>query len=83
MAQEAWIDCEVSRGMFSNERVVEVDTAPNSAFIVPADKIKDQITEGKGQVRAIIVKDNSKQFAILPTNRRDIVPWPSSGCVAS
>lgn len=73
MAQQ-WLKCNVSEGMFSNERVIAFNMRGNGSLeeFVPADKVEGQGKDGRVKVR-VITRDDG-QWAVLPTPYSETVP---------
>ena len=69
MSQRAWLRCEVTPGMFSNEYAVTIRTAddfPMSLF-VPEECLRDA-TLGEGQLR-VDVLDSDDNFSLVSLPR--------------
>lgn len=62
---EGWLACEVSDGMFSDERAV---TYGDTSVFVPADDVRQDV------VKITYFTDQGGVFAILPTAERTIIP---------
>lgn len=63
MVQEIFVECEVSPGMFSDEVVVQV---AGREYFVPKDRVRPN-GQGRGAVRAKLVKDGDGEWVVLPT----------------
>lgn len=71
---QQWLKCSVSKGMFSNERVIIFNIKGNGSLeeFVPADKVEGQGKNGRVKVR-VITRDDG-QWAVLPTPYGKTVP---------
>jgi hypothetical protein len=73
-AQEYWLECQLDRGMFSDEIAISyppVGQTIHSVF-VPISVVRG--TPGyRGKVRVNVFKRHGKTFAVLPTPERAIV----------
>src|SRR5271156_4517192 len=74
-AKQSWLECQLDRGMFSDEMAVTYppDGPVLCSVFVPASDVRGQ-PGTKGKVRVIIVKRQGKVLAALPTSERTIVP---------
>ena len=70
MASKKWIACGVSPGMFSDERLVEVN---DRTFFVDEGSVRN-VKEGHGEVHVTVFEIDGKPWAMLPTNTRETVP---------
>lgn len=58
-----WIPCEVKPGPFPDERIVKIRSERGEwVAFVPADALKEPITEGSTFVRAVIVRVQGNTF---------------------
>ncbi|OGS02541.1 MAG: hypothetical protein A3G41_08505 [Elusimicrobia bacterium RIFCSPLOWO2_12_FULL_59_9] len=73
MSKTYFLSCKVEQGMFSDERVVTVDT-PRGVFIsiVPTAKIKK--TLGKDCVAVRILKTGQESWAVIPSAQPESIP---------
>lgn len=71
---QLWLNCEISKGMFSDEATVTVTTTNGERFatFVPLDKIiySDQ---DRGIVNVGMFKKNNALFAVLPDEYHSII----------
>ena len=71
--KEHWISCRVYDGMFSDERVVEVDAGSQVLTVyVSRDVVKGQGDAGRLKVQ--VVEQYGKKLAVLPTSTRETIP---------
>ena len=68
-----WIECRVSPGMFSDERIVGFG---DRSFFVEEKSVRNE-KDGRGEVEVKIVEFNGKKWAVLPTNYSDSIPLPT------
>jgi len=71
---EQWLDCQLEKGMFSDEIAVTypaIGDVKKSVF-VPRSSVKGTAGE-RGKVRVLIVRRGSKTLAVLPNSHKDIV----------
>ena len=67
-----WIECRVSPGMFSDERAVEIG---GRSFFVDEKSIRNAQPDGRAEVEVVIlVREDGKRWAVLPTSSREAVP---------
>jgi hypothetical protein len=59
-----WLRCNVSKGMFSDERVIKI--SGDRSFFVHRDQTKE-IEGDKGRVRVRVLRKGSAVWAIIPT----------------
>ena len=76
---DAWLKCEVHKGMFSDERAIVYrwrDGREESTW-VPADKVRGE-NGTIGAVRVKVYELDGVEWAMLPTDYSDsIVPAPA------
>ena len=73
-AEERWLTCRITKGMFSDERVVTYPAEGEtqiSAF-VPATAVEGNPGE-RGRVRVRVGRINGHLMAVLPTEYSDLV----------
>lgn len=72
MAEMKWLRCEVSKGMFSDERVVAVRTRNEGQreFFVPQDEVR----EDTPAVRVKAYVYDGGLWALIPTCQPEPVP---------
>lgn len=70
MGTEVFVECGVSEGMFSDEAIVEV---AERSFIVPKAEVRSGSDPRRGRVRAKLVKNDSGEWIVLPTEYSDSV----------
>lgn len=68
-SRQQWIPCGVSPGMFSDERVVEIN---DRTFFVNEKSVRS--VEGRDEVEVTIVERDGQKWAVLPTSAREMVP---------
>ena len=77
-----WIPCEVTRGVFPDERHVTIDSsAGHWAGVVDVRLLRDEIQDGRTAVRATVVEAAPGHFsARLPgqTSRREYLTVPAA-----
>ena len=68
-----WLECRVSKGMFSDERTITVRHRDNSPreFLVPMDMVRGEGEQGQVQVKLVSRRDG--KWAVLPT-----IPYKAS-----
>lgn len=82
MLEQAIIRCKVSRGMFTDERVVELPAGPaNMSFVVPSSAVRKEDQQGNGELRVQIIVYQGQTYILLPTPRRDAIPVDESDLV--
>ncbi len=64
-----WIGCQVSPGMFSDERAVEVG---GQAFFVE-ERVVRNVENGRGEVLVCIIEKEGQKWAVMPTSTRESV----------
>jgi hypothetical protein len=79
---QVWIPCDVTRGVFPDERHVTIES-PNGhwAGVVDVRQLRDEIQDGRTAIRATIVEASPGQFsARLPgqTSRRQYLTVPAA-----
>lgn len=67
-----WVECKVSRGMFSDERLVEV--FGRSVFV---DDCYLRQEDGKDLVQVTVTRKDDGLWATIPTSTRESVPMPA------
>ena len=84
MSAEIQLKCTVSKGMFSDERVVELRRSGQESkmYVVPASDVADVDKSGNGKLRASVVSRGNKKWVVLPTNRRDTIPFDENALVS-
>lgn len=73
-SEEGWLDCQLDKGMFSNEVAVtypSTGTWKRSVF-VPQEVVQGKIGS-RGKVRVTVFRRQGKMLAVLPNSQRDIV----------
>jgi hypothetical protein len=77
-----WIPCDVTSGVFPDERHVKIESSNGHwAGVVDIRQLRDQIRDGRTAVRATIVEGSPGQFsARLPgqTSRRQYLSVPAA-----
>ena len=73
-SEEAWLDCQLDKGMFSNEVAVTYPStgAWKKSVFVPQELVQGKIGS-RGKVRVGVLRRQGKLFAVLPNSQRDIV----------
>lgn len=71
---QQWLKCNVSKGMFSNERVIAFNMRGSGLmeYFVPADTVEGQGQDGRVKVR--VITHNDGPWAVLPTPYSKTVP---------
>ena len=67
---KVWMRCQVSPGMFSNERTVEVE---GRYFFVEAASVRNVGADGWGELEVTVFEREGRKWAVIPTNYRDSV----------
>ncbi len=73
--QEAWLKCQLHKGMFSDELAVTFPphgALQKSVFVSQSDVDGEPGTIGKVRVQ-VVSKEGGQIFAVLPSANRDIV----------
>lgn len=77
-----WIPCEVTHGVFPDERHVSIDSPTGRwAGVVDVRQLRDEIADGRTAIRATIVEGmHGELSARLPgqTTRRQYLTVPTS-----
>lgn len=73
MGSEVFLKCRVSKGMFSDERVVEITRRGglSRTFVVHVSSIAEVDDVGNGKLKAALVTRGNNKWVMLPTNRQD------------
>ena len=66
-----WLRCEVSPGMFSDERTVQID---GRSFFVDQQVVRNVDEKGLGEVEVMIVEEADQRWVVMPTNTRESFP---------
>jgi 3-dehydroquinate synthase class II len=70
-----WLACQISRGMFSDERSVVVQTIHgNVSLFVPVDSVDDK----EQRVRVRVLEEGTQAVAVMPDEHQSIVNVNSS-----
>jgi len=74
LANVRWLNCQLDRGMFSDEMAVTYPPTgePVSSVFVPIDHVQGN-AGSIGKVRVAIAEDKGRCFALLPSQERTIV----------
>ena len=67
---KVWMRCQVSPGMFSDERTVEVE---GRYFFVEEVSVRNVGADGWGELEVTIIERDGHRWAVLPTNYSDSV----------
>ena len=67
---KVWMRCQVSLGMFSNERTVEVD---GRYFFVEEAAVRNVGADGWGEVEVTVFESEGRKWAVIPTDYKEIV----------
>jgi hypothetical protein len=72
--EERWLTCRITKGMFSNERVVTypAEGEKQTSVFVPATAVEGSPGE-RGRVRVRIGRLNGHLMAVLPSEYSDLV----------
>ena len=65
-----WLRCAVTKGMFSDERVIRIRTG--MTFFVHQDQVQEDVGH-QGKVRVELLKKGNQCWAVLPTEDTAIV----------
>lgn len=68
--REMWIPCRVHRGMFSDERAIEIS---GQSFFVDEKSVRQVRADHSGEVLVTIVETDGHKWAVLPTSMRESV----------
>ena len=69
--RKEWIECRVSRGMFSDERTVELG---GRLFFVDEKSIRNETEDASAEVEVVVLeKPSGERWAVMPTNSRETV----------
>ena len=74
--QERILRCRISKGMFSDECVVELQLSRGreKAYVVDVSNVLHVDPTGGGELRVLVTTKTGRTVAMLPTTRRDLVP---------
>ena len=69
-----WLECQVDKGMFSDEVAVTYPTTGQmrKSVFVPSASVRGSLGS-TGAVKVSLVKRSGKLMAVLPSSRKDIV----------
>lgn len=72
---EVFLICKVSRGMFSDEAVVELprEGRRQIIFTVPKSNVESD-ANGNGKLKALLLTRGEEKWAKLPTTYGDTIP---------
>ena len=74
LATEEWLECQLDKGMFSDEIAVTYPAVGKMQKSVFVSKAEVRGTAGqRGKVRVRVVRRNNDVIAVLPTEYQDIV----------
>jgi hypothetical protein len=78
-----FLRCRVSKGMFSNERVIELKLKNGKilTFVVESSDVTEANTSGCGAVKVWVNIEEGDRWAMLPTPQRDLVRFEESDLV--
>ena len=72
--EERWLDCQLDKGMFSDEVAVTYPSTGTwrASVFVPQTAVEGDIGS-RGRVRVEVLRRNGKMLAVLPSPQRDLV----------
>lgn len=76
---DAWLNCRVLKGMFSDERAIVVETNSGTEYssFVPKALVRGEIN-GQGQLRVSAFEKAGAWWAVIPNDYREIIAVQSS-----
>jgi hypothetical protein len=79
-----WLNCQVLKGMFSDERTVVVRRKGNGTieFIVSETFVNDTDPKG-GKVQVTVIERGGTKWAVLPTSYSESIPVDDSELVSA
>ncbi len=79
-----WLNCQVHKGMFSDERAVAFVLSSGKAYsaFVPQQLVRGEINHA-GQVLVSAFQDGDAWWAVVPNEYRDVVAVKSTELVSA
>lgn len=79
---EQWLKCSVSRGMFSDERAVEINSRNGRLSVFVHQRFVHE-TGSIGKLRVGVFESEGIRWAVLPTETRPSIPVEDSEFAAA